>query len=116
MWAAAHLGIHAVVLLASRGSAAAPVIQRHLRGSWYLAFVGVDPRQQSLGIGSVLIKRSIQTARAFGCSCVELDVDIDNQRAEALYERLGFHLLHADRHRASAIMVETRRMVLQLEE
>lgn len=114
--AAGQLGVHALLLLAWRGTSTVGTLQRHLPGSWYVAFVGVDPLQQSLGIGSTLLGRSIQTARASGCSCVELDVDVDNSRAQALYERLGFHVLHADRKRTSSIMVETRRMVLQLQE
>jgi ribosomal protein S18 acetylase RimI-like enzyme len=114
--AAGQLGIHALVLLAWRGASTVGTLQRHLPGSWYVAFVGVDPLQQSLGIGSSLLGRSIQTARASGCSHVELDVNVDNPRAQALYERLGFHVLHADRPRTSSLMVETRRMVLQLQE
>jgi len=114
--AAGQLGVHALLLLAWRGTSTVGTLQRHLPGSWYVAFVGVDPVQQSLGIGSSLLGRSIQTARASGCSCVELDVDVDNPRAQALYERLGFHALHADRRRTPSIMVETRRMVLQLQE
>jgi ribosomal protein S18 acetylase RimI-like enzyme len=92
----------------------ARALQRNLSGSWFIAFVGVDPLRQSLGIGSSLIERSIQRAHASGCSCVELDVDVDNPRAQALYERLGFRVLHIDRRTTSSIMVESRRMVLQL--
>jgi ribosomal protein S18 acetylase RimI-like enzyme len=98
------------------GVVIARALQRNLPGSWFIAFVGVDPLQQSLGIGSSLIENSIQRARASGCSCVELDVDVDNPRAQALYERLGFHVLHAERRRTSSIMVESRRMVLRLQE
>jgi ribosomal protein S18 acetylase RimI-like enzyme len=114
--AAGRLGAKALLLLVWRGVVVARALQRYQPGSWYVAFVGVDPARQSLGIGSSLIERSIQTARASGCSCVELDVDVDNPRAQALYERLGFHVLHADHRRTSSIMVETRRMVLQLRE
>jgi len=114
--AAGQLGVHALLLLAWRGISTVGTLQRHLPGSWYVAFVGVDPLQQSLGIGSTLLGRSIQTARASGCSCVELDVDVDNPRAQALYGRLEFHVLHADRRRTPSIMVKTRRMVLQLQE
>jgi len=114
--AAGRLGAKALLLLAWRGVVVARALQRYLPGSWYVAFVGVDPARQSLGIGSSLIERSIQTARASGCSCVELDVDVDNPRAQALYERIGFHVLHTDRRRTSSIMVESRRMVLQMRE
>jgi ribosomal protein S18 acetylase RimI-like enzyme len=113
--AAGRLGARALVRLAWRGVVIARALQSNLPGSWYVAFVGVDALQQSLGIGSSLIERSIQTARASGCSCVELDVDVDNPRAQALYERLGFHVLHTDRRTTSSTMVESRRMVLQLQ-
>ncbi|MCX6083517.1 MAG: GNAT family N-acetyltransferase [Caldiserica bacterium] len=118
MWlarAVGRLGAKALMLLAWRGAIVARAMQHHLSGSWYVAFVGVDPLQQSVGIGSSLIERSIQTARASGCSCVELDVDVDNPRAQALYERLGFHIVHADRRWKSSSMVETRRMILPLQ-
>jgi ribosomal protein S18 acetylase RimI-like enzyme len=114
--AAGRLGAKALLLLAWRGVVLARALQRYLPGSWYVAFVGVDPARQSLGIGSSLIERSIHTARASGCSCVELDVDIDNPRAQALYERIGFRIRHTDRRSTSSLMVETRRMVLQLRE
>jgi ribosomal protein S18 acetylase RimI-like enzyme len=114
--AAGRLGAKALLLLAWRGVVVARALQRYLPGSWYVAFVGVDPLQQSLGIGSSLIERSIHTARASGCSCVELDVDVDNPRAQALYERIGFRIRHTDRRSTSSLMVETRRMVLQLRE
>jgi ribosomal protein S18 acetylase RimI-like enzyme len=113
--AAGQLGARALVRLAWRGVVVARAMQRNLPGSWYVAFVGVDPARQSLGIGSSLIERSIQTARASGCSCVELDVDVDNQRAQALYERIGFHVQQTDRRTTSSIMVESRRMVLLLQ-
>ncbi len=112
--AAGQLGARALVLLAWRGVIAARAVQRNTPGSWFIAFVGVDPSQQSLGIGSSLIERSIQKARRAGCSCVELDVDVDNPRAQALYERLGFHVVHSERLRTSSLIVESRRMALQL--
>jgi ribosomal protein S18 acetylase RimI-like enzyme len=111
---AGQLGARALVLLAWRGVFVARALQRNPPGSWFIAFVGVCPTQQSLGIGSSLIERSIQNARRAGCSCVELDVDVDNPRAQALYERLGFRVLHADHRTTSSIMVESRRMTMQL--
>jgi len=111
---AAKIGARALLLLAWRGVAAVRTAQPQLAGSWYIAFVGVSPGQQSHGIGSSLVERSIQSARALGCSCVELDVDVDNPRAQSLYERLGFRGLRAGRQRGSSLMVATRRMVLRL--
>ncbi|MCX6085093.1 MAG: GNAT family N-acetyltransferase, partial [Caldiserica bacterium] len=113
--ASGQLGAHALVLLAWRGVVVARALQRNLPGSWFIAFVGVDRPHQSHGIGSSLIERSVERARTSGCSCVELDVDVDNPRAQLLYERLGFRVQPAERRRTSSIMVETRRMVLQLQ-
>ena len=111
---AGQLGVRALVLLAWRGVVVARAMQHNPHDSWFIAFVGVDPQRQSLGIGSSLIERSVQRARASGCSCVELDVDVDNPRAQALYERIGFRVLHTERRMTSSIMVESRRMVLQV--
>lgn len=111
---AGQLGVRALMLLVWRGVVVARTMQHNKRDSWFIAFVGVDPQRQSLGIGSSLIERSVQRARASGCSCVELDVDVDNPRAQALYERLGFHILHAEHRTTSSIMVESRRMTMQL--
>lgn len=112
--ATAKLGVRALLLLAWRGAQAAGAIRPHEAGSWYIAFVGVSPGQRSLGIGSALIGRSIQSARALGCSCVELDVNVDNPRAQSLYEQLGFRVSPARQHRESSPMEPTRRMVLRL--
>jgi len=112
--AAAKLGARALLLLAWRRAQAARTLHPQLAGSWYIAVVGVSPDQQSLGVGSLLIERSIQSARALGCSCVDLDVDVDNPRAQSLYERLGFRALRADRQQQSSSMVPTLRMVLRL--
>jgi len=111
--AAGQLGVSALVLLAWRGVVVARAMQHN---SWFIAFVGVDPQRQSLGIGSSLIERSVQRARASGCSCVELDVDVDNPRAQALYERLEFRVQPAERRRTPSIMVESRRMILWLQQ
>jgi ribosomal protein S18 acetylase RimI-like enzyme len=112
--AAGQMGVGALMLLAWRGVVVARARQHNQHNSWFIAFVGVDPQRQSLGIGSSLIERSVQRARASGCSCVELDVDVDNPRAQGLYERLGFHILHAEHRTTSTIMVESRRMTMQL--
>ncbi|MGB9667236.1 MAG: GNAT family N-acetyltransferase [Candidatus Cryosericum sp.] len=114
--AGGQLGVGALMLLAWRGIVVARALQRNQPGSWYIAFVGVTPPQQFLGIGSSLIERSVQRARTSGCSCVELDVDVDNPRAQALYERIGFHALRSDHSRTPSILVESRRMVLWLQQ
>jgi ribosomal protein S18 acetylase RimI-like enzyme len=48
------------------------------------------------GLADDLIARAVQVAREDGCSELALDVDVDNERALAYYEQLGFDVA---RHR-----------------
>jgi ribosomal protein S18 acetylase RimI-like enzyme len=87
-----HYGVRVLMRLAWRGLALSRIAKQCLPHSWYVAFVGVNPDVQSRGIGSSLLLRSMEAARSAGCTQVELDVDMNNPRAQALYERLGFSI------------------------
>jgi ribosomal protein S18 acetylase RimI-like enzyme len=50
------------------------------------------------GLATALMERAGQRAREAGCGEVALDVDVDNDRALAFYEKLGFDPL---RHRVA---------------
>ncbi len=52
--------------------------------------VGVEARYRGRGIGTALIAAVIERAKAAGLTRVELTVREGNQRAAALYEKLGF--------------------------
>lgn len=52
--------------------------------------VGVLPEHRGKGIGSALIRATMDRARAAGMTRIELAVREHNARAIALYERLGF--------------------------
>jgi RimJ/RimL family protein N-acetyltransferase len=52
--------------------------------------MGLLPRFRGRGLGTKLIARTLQAARAFGLTRVELTVREDNRNAIALYERVGF--------------------------
>ena len=56
------------------------------------ATVGLAVEQAfwGLGIGRKLMEQALSSAKDFGFTQVELDVDLCNQRARSLYERLGF--------------------------
>ncbi len=54
---------------------------------WQLAVYGP---LQSCGIGTLLIRACEQRIRARGLRHAELGVELDNPRARALYERLGY--------------------------
>ncbi|MGW5481529.1 GNAT family N-acetyltransferase [Streptomyces sp. NPDC004008] len=56
----------------------------------YLARIELHPDQQGRGIGSQLIRSLLQEARQQDRD-LTLDVLVVNQRAQALYRRLGLH-------------------------
>jgi len=50
----------------------------------------VDPAYRGTGLADDLVARAIQHAREDGAVELSLDVDVDNDRALAYYEKLGF--------------------------
>jgi ribosomal protein S18 acetylase RimI-like enzyme len=50
----------------------------------------VAPEQRKRGIGAALLKHVIEQARAEGVLRITLLTDMQNERAQALYRRLGF--------------------------
>ncbi|MFD8550987.1 GNAT family N-acetyltransferase [Streptomyces fradiae] len=54
---------------------------------WQLA---VLPALQSRGLGTLLVRAAEQRIRSRGLRRAELAVEVDNPRARALYERLGY--------------------------
>ncbi|MFD1887521.1 GNAT family N-acetyltransferase [Paenibacillus wenxiniae] len=57
---------------------------------YYLDSVAVHPSFQGQGLGTLLIREFEQQALRLGHHKVLLIVDVDNPRAKALYERLGY--------------------------
>ena len=58
----------------------------HFFPVYHLAYVGTDSATKGRGIGTELIKRAIDISQGN----ISLHVDLDNQRAQKLYEKLGF--------------------------
>ena len=56
----------------------------------YIAHLGVSPDRRSHGIGTRLVEHLLNEGRRLGRETAALDVSVENPRAEALYERLGF--------------------------
>lgn len=54
---------------------------------WYLALLGVDPAQQELGLGSLLLETGLRTADA---DHLPAYLETPNPHAVAFYERHGF--------------------------
>ncbi len=53
-------------------------------------FLGVLQKHWGAGIASAMLKRIIEWAPSAGIERLELTVDTDNERASAVYKRLGF--------------------------
>ena len=56
----------------------------------------VRKQYRGTGLADELVARAVQQAREDGCEQLALDVDVDNERALAYYEKLGFEV---GRHR-----------------
>jgi GNAT superfamily N-acetyltransferase len=57
----------------------------------------VLPERRGQGLGTALLRRAVEEARALGCAAVDLEVDRDHLRAEGLYRREGFRPLPRSR-------------------
>lgn len=57
---------------------------------YYLSALAVEERHRRKGIGSLLLRRSIETARIKSCKNVVLEVDGGNEPAIGLYKKFGF--------------------------
>ena len=52
--------------------------------------ISIERAYWNMGLGTILIKEALEAARKMGCEQVELGVYSDNERARALYRKLGF--------------------------
>jgi ribosomal protein S18 acetylase RimI-like enzyme len=73
--------------------------------AWTSAFIKdivVDPSHRGAGIATAMLTRTMETLAAAGHASLDLKVDVENARAQAVYSRLGFSIIErADRSPAS---------------
>jgi GNAT superfamily N-acetyltransferase len=55
--------------------------------------VSLDAVEQGVGVGTALLERAVEAARAAGCRQVQLVTTNDNMRALRFYQRRGFRLV-----------------------
>ena len=101
----------------ARGLRVESIIQPPAKDCWYVAHLGVPAELRGRGFGAAMIAHLLQRGRARGLPKAALDVAVTNQRAQALYDRLGF-VVTAERvstlRNAQAAVANHRRMVLPL--
>jgi ribosomal protein S18 acetylase RimI-like enzyme len=62
------------------------------KDSLYIAFYSIAPRWQGTGLSRYLFEEALNFAKNQGYRKVELDVDIDNEKAKKLYSKMGFQI------------------------
>ncbi|MFS7872425.1 GNAT family N-acetyltransferase [Streptomyces asiaticus] len=77
-------------IITTEGADAGMLHVEHRPTEIYLARIELHPDHQGRGIGSQLIRSLLLQARQQGRD-LALDVLVVNQRAQALYQRLGLH-------------------------
>lgn len=70
------------------GFAATAALHPH-EPHWYLAFVGIEPRLQGMGLGSTLLAPVLERADASGVLCY---LEAPFPQTHAFYRRLGFEV------------------------
>jgi len=70
---------------------------------FYLSHVAVLPEHRGRGAGSLLLRAAEERSRILGARRIVLDVEEHNERARALYARLGYR-------QVSLVRIDLRRM------
>lgn len=74
--------------------------------------IGVDQAYQRQGFGQLMMNTAIDIACQQGCETMSLEVRVSNQKAIALYEKLGFQKVgirkdyYQDNHEDAYLMVK----------
>lgn len=82
-----------------------------------IAHLGVSPELRGKGIGARIVEQLLDDGRRLGRAVAVLDVSVENPRAQALYERLGFTVTRectSTLRNAHATVPSHRRMELRL--
>lgn len=77
-----------LVIKDSKGDVVGGVITTIYRYSMYVETLWIDEKYRKCGYGAQLMKRAEETARAHGCTMMQLDTF--NYQAPEFYKKLGF--------------------------
>jgi ribosomal protein S18 acetylase RimI-like enzyme len=73
-----------------RGLKTGTVMPPPMEWEWMIAHLAVSNTRQGHGIGRQLVRQFVQHGQREHKKAAVLDVSVENPRAQALYERLGF--------------------------
>lgn len=91
------------------------VLQQHYPAdSFYIANLAVDSAYRGNGIGTLLLQHCIAHAKAAGAQQIFISVDIDNPRAQKLYESLGFQVVATKTLSLLTMTIGSRVLVLRM--
>ncbi len=93
------------------------IVTHPAKDELYLANFAVSPSRRGQGIGDAMVQYQLARARASGYRVFSLDVAVTNPRAEALYRRLGLHVVrekHFTGHRPGITVPDQRKMEMVL--
>lgn len=76
-----------------RGLRAESIIVPPKRGEWMVAHLAMAPEERGHGIGARMVHHLMERGRSAGAPNTVLDVSVENGRAEALYQRIGFEVV-----------------------
>lgn len=62
----------------------------------YIKNLAVAPEVRRRGLATALVTRALQEFAQRGASAVDLETEVDNEAAQALYTKLGFTAVHHD--------------------
>jgi len=85
-----HYGIGQSIGVSRRGLQVEAMIKPPKDGEHAILHLGVAPEMRGRGIGEQLVHHLLGIGREAGRTTAVLDVSVENPRAQALYERLGF--------------------------
>lgn len=81
----------------------------------FLMDFGVAADRRSQGVGTAFIRHHLALAKQLGRESLGLDVAVNNPRAQALYDRLGFEMVMERKFKGKhGVVPDSRRMIMML--
>jgi len=110
-------GLIGGINVSRRGLQTEGVIKPPKGNEFAVLHLGVDPEMRGHGIGEKMVNHLLAQGRESGGTKAVLDVSVENPRAEALYDRMGFVVekeMESNYANHTGRVMNHRRMVLDM--